>query len=71
MTTIELSFKILDQIPIEHIYKYLDKSNASKEQTGGRGVGANAAGRKAKTDAIKELSRNIALGRKSTSGKGG
>lgn len=55
------SKKILDQIPLAHIYKYLsDKENASKKQNGGERVGSNAASRKAKTDAIKLLVEKIA-----------
>ncbi|MDP9954750.1 hypothetical protein J2X97_000387 [Epilithonimonas hungarica] len=57
-----LSHKILDQIPIEHIYKYLsEKENASKKQNGGKSVGTSAASRKARQDAIKELTRKMAL----------
>lgn len=54
-----LSFKILEQIPKEHIYRYLEQ-NASKKQISGERVGSNAAGRKAKKNAIAELAHNIA-----------
>lgn len=47
-----LSHKILEQIPIEHIYRYLEQKNASKKQIGGERVGSTAAGRKAKKDAM-------------------
>lgn len=56
-----LSTKILDQIPLAHIYKYLsDKENASKKQNGGERVGSNAASRKAKTDALIAMTRELA-----------
>lgn len=56
-----LSRKILEQIPIEHIYKYLnEKENASKKQTSGARVGSTTAGRKAKQDAIKAMVQEIA-----------
>ncbi|TXF75917.1 hypothetical protein [Chryseobacterium sp.] len=55
------SFKILDAIPIEHIYRYLHEKNASKEQKGGEDVGVSAARRKAKKDALGVLARKIAL----------
>lgn len=55
------SKKILDQIPLAHIYKYLsDKENASKKQTGGNRVGSVTACRKAKTDAIIAMTRELA-----------
>lgn len=53
--------KILDQIPVEQIYKYLsEKENASKKQLGGSKVGQAAASRKAKHDALKTLTRELA-----------
>lgn len=55
-----LRFKILDQIPKEHIYRYLEQQNASKKQISGERVGSDAAGRKAKKNAIAELAHNIA-----------
>lgn len=55
-----LSQKILEQIPVEHIYRFLEQKNASKKQTGGNQVGLTTAGRKAKTDAIKAMTREIA-----------
>lgn len=55
-----LSHKILEQIPIEHIYRFLDQKNASKKQNGGERVGSNAASRKAKKDAIEALTRELA-----------
>lgn len=56
------SKKILDQIPLAHIYKYLsDKENASKKQNGGERVGSNAASRKARKNAREALIKKIAL----------
>ena len=55
-----LSHKILEQIPVEHIYRFLDQKNASKKQIGGKQVGLNAAGRKAKKDAMDAMIRDIA-----------
>lgn len=57
-----LSLKILEQIPRDHIYRFLEEKekNASKKQNGGVRVGSSAASRKAKDAAIKELVRNIA-----------
>lgn len=50
------SKKILDQIPLAHIYKYLsDKENASKKQPGGKRVGSVAASRKAKKESLKAM----------------
>ncbi|GEM_PF-6244832 len=56
------SKKILDQIPIAHIYKYLsDKENASKKQTGGERVGSSvAASRKAKKESLKAMVGDMA-----------
>lgn len=52
---------ILDQIPVAHIYQYLqDKENASKKQNGGKGVGSATASRKAKNDAISAMTREMA-----------
>lgn len=55
-----LSTKILEQIPIEHIYRFLEQKNASKKQDGGSKVGQAAASRKAKNDAINALVRELA-----------
>ena len=55
-----LSHKILEQIPVEHIYRFLEQKNASKKQIGGKQVGLSTAGRKAKTDAIKAMVSEIA-----------
>lgn len=56
-----LSTKILEQIPIEHIYRFLSsKENASKKQIGGERVGSNAASRKAKKDAIESMVKEMA-----------
>ena len=55
-----LSHKILEQIPVEHIYRFLEQKNASKKQIGGKQVGLNTAGRKAKKDAIKAMVAEIA-----------
>ncbi len=56
-----LSTKILDQIPIEHIYRYLNnKENASKKHNGGSKVGLSTASRKAKNDALEAMARQIA-----------
>lgn len=53
--------KILDQIPVAQIYKYLsEKDNASKKQTGGSKVGQAAASRKAKNDALENMIREMA-----------
>lgn len=55
------SKKILDQIPIAHIYKYLSqKENASKKQSGGSKVGLSTASRKAKNYALEALARDLA-----------
>lgn len=55
------SKKILDQIPLAHIYKYLsDKENASKKQNGGERVGSVTASRKAKNDALEAIARELA-----------
>lgn len=55
------SKKILDQIPLSHIYKYLaEKENASKKQNGGARVGSNTASRKAKKDALVTLVKQMA-----------
>lgn len=55
------SKKILDQIPLAHIYKYLnEKENASKKQNGGERVGSIAASRKAKKESLKALVREMA-----------
>lgn len=55
-----LSTKILDQIPIAHIYKYLsDKENACKKQNGSNRVGSVATSRKAKEDAIRAMTREL------------
>jgi hypothetical protein len=55
-----LSTKILEQIPIEHIYRFLEEKNASKKQNGGSKVGLSAASRKAKNDALITLTRELA-----------
>lgn len=55
-----LSYKILEQIPVEHIYRFLEQKNASKKKIGGKQVGLSTAGRKAKTDAIKAMVSEIA-----------
>jgi hypothetical protein len=55
-----LSTKILEQIPIEHIYRFLEEKNASKKQKGGRKVGLAAAGRKAKNEALQTLAIELA-----------
>nr|WP_228464686.1 hypothetical protein [Chryseobacterium antibioticum] len=55
-----LSTKILEQIPIEHIYRFLEQKNASKKQNGGDRVGSVTASRKAKTDAIIAMTRELA-----------
>lgn len=55
-----LSFKILEQIPIEQIYRFLEQKNASKKQSGGARVGSTTASRKAKKDAIESMVREIA-----------
>lgn len=54
-------FKILDAIPIETIYKYLEQRNASEKQIGGNRVGSKAASRKAKKDAMETMIRKIVL----------
>ena len=55
-----LSSKILDQIPIAHIYKYLnDKENACKKQNGSSRVGSATTSRKAKEDAIRAMTREL------------
>lgn len=56
-----LSFKILDQIPIGDIHKYLSEQNASEKQNGGKGVGSDAASRKAKKDALTAMVKKMAL----------
>ncbi|MFP3835394.1 hypothetical protein [Chryseobacterium sp. SIMBA_028] len=55
-----LSTKILEQIPIEHIYRFLEQKNASKKQNGGERVGSNTASRKAKTDALTAMIKELA-----------
>lgn len=60
MTAKDLSYKILDAIPLEHIYRYLEQKNASKKQLGGKGVGADAASRKVKDEAMKAMVHEIA-----------
>ena len=56
-----LTFKILDQIPTEQIYRYLEQKNASKKQPGSSNVGITAASRKAQTkSAIDSLTRDLA-----------
>ena len=55
-----LSIKILEQIPIEHIYRFLEQKNASKKQTGGSRVGSVTASRKAKNDALEAIARELA-----------
>ncbi len=55
-----LSTKILEQIPIEHIYRFLEQKNASKKQTGGSKVGLAAASRKAKDDALTAMVQELA-----------
>jgi len=55
-----LSTKILEQIPIEHIYRFLEQKNASKKQIGGSKVGQAAASRKAKDDALTAMVRELA-----------
>lgn len=55
-----LSTKILEQIPIEHIYRFLEQKNASKKQTGGERVGSVTASRKAKDDALNAMVRELA-----------
>ncbi|WP_223559570.1 hypothetical protein [Chryseobacterium lathyri] len=55
-----LSTKILEQIPIEHIYRFLDQKNASKKPNGGERVGSNTASRKAKTAALEAMARQLA-----------
>lgn len=55
-----LSTKILDQIPIAHIYKYLsEKENACKKQKGSSQVGLTATSRKAKDDALRAMTREL------------
>ncbi|ASK29684.1 hypothetical protein CEY12_06005 [Chryseobacterium sp. T16E-39] len=55
-----LSTKILEQIPIEHIYRFLEQKNASKKQNGGSKVGLSTASRKAKIDALEAMARQLA-----------
>ncbi|KPE51000.1 hypothetical protein [Chryseobacterium indologenes] len=55
-----LSTKILEQIPIEHIYRFLEQKNASKKQDGGSKVGLSTASRKAKNDALTAMVRDLA-----------
>lgn len=55
-----LSIKILEQIPIEHIYRFLEQKNASKKQNGGSKVGLSTASRKAKKDALESMMRELA-----------
>ncbi len=53
---------ILEQIPIERIYKYQsEKENVSNKQNGGVRVGSNTAIRKAKKDAIKVLTKKNSI----------
>ena len=53
--------KILDEIPVERLYRNIQKRNASKKQPGSSNVGVTAASRKAQTkSAIDSLTRDLA-----------
>lgn len=58
------TFKLLDQIPINQIYAYLEQKNATKEKNG-KSVGADAAEKRrskhAKEIAMREWAKQKAL----------